>query len=331
MTKTKIDLEFPTHQFNGKFRNPWGKGRMASFKDLFRWWWERSVLGNKPKDPNYPDGYGFLSHFNGEIPSLKTDQLGFTYIGHATGLLHLGNKTILTDPFFSKRSSPVSFAGPKRIIEPALPLSTVKTLHDATIITHNHFDHLDMPSIKALGNDNTYFIPLGVGSLLQKNGITNFVEMDWGDCASMDDLQFTCLPTQHFSGRGGYADINRTLWCSWMVENKRRRIFFAGDTGYSPVFREIGDYYKEIDLAILPIGAYIPEYIMKEVHINPKEAVDIALDLNAKKAAAIHWGTLKLSDEPMDEPPKLIKDEISKRGLADNYFMIVQHGETFII
>ena len=170
----------------------------------------------------------------------------------------------------------------------------------------------------------------GIGCRSKDLDITNYQELDWWDEISFNGIRFVCTPTQHFSGRTLF-DRNETLWSSWVILGKSARLYFTGDSGYFPGFKEIGERFGPFDVAAVPIGAYKPRWFMAPVHVNPVEAVDVYLDVKVKFFVPIHWGTFQLSDEPITEPPKVLMKEVGFRKLDENLFKVLKHGETFIV
>lgn len=224
-----------------------------------------------------------------------------TWIGHSTMLVRMDGVTFLTDPVFSDRASPVAFLGPNRHVPPGVPLDELPPIH-FVLLSHDHYDHTDLPSIAALVQRGTRFIvPLEMGDLVRDAG-GEALELDWWQETQVGDVRIHCVPAQHFSGRSALGS-NRRLWAGWVVEGPTRRFYHAGDTGYFKGFQEIGQRLGPIDLAAVPIGAYDPPSIMRFVHMNPEEAVQAAADLGAKRVIAMHFGTFDLTDEPMHEPP----------------------------
>ena len=252
-----------------------------------------------------------------------------TWIGHATVLVQIDGLSFLTDPIWSDTPSPVSFAGPKRFVAPGIAMDDLPQI-DFVVISHNHYDHLDIPSLVALAdrNPNTrFFVPKGNAKLLRKHRIVNVEPLDWGQVRTIGPLAIYCLPAQHWSKRS-LNDDNDTLWSSWAVVGAEKRIFFAGDTGYFPGFAAIRSLFERFDLALLPIGAYSPTAMMRSSHLNPEEAIDAALDLNARHVLAMHFGTFDLSDEPLREPPARFRAAAQKVGLDDTRAWLVRIGET---
>ncbi|MFN8644997.1 MAG: MBL fold metallo-hydrolase, partial [Candidatus Binatia bacterium] len=209
-------------------------------------------------------------------PAAMRHNPSLTWIGHATFLVRMDGVTFLTDPIFSERASPVSFAGPARLVEPGVPLDALPPL-DFAIVSHDHYDHLDLPTIAALAHRGVpIFTPLGMGELIREAGGLA-VELDWWQSRKAGRVTITCVPAQHFSGRT-LSDGNQRLWAGWVVEGPTRRFYHAGDTGYFDGFAEIGRRIGPPDLAALPIGAYDPASIMRFVHMNPEQAMQAAVD-----------------------------------------------------
>lgn len=256
-----------------------------------------------------------------------------TWIGHATMLIQMEHLTFLTDPIWSKRPSPISFLGPNRFVKPGLAIEDLPSI-DFVVISHNHYDHLDIPTLRTLAKRDAktkFYVPLGNGPLLRKNGINNVEELDWGQSVSHAGATVHCLPTQHWSKRK-LNDTNKALWSAWAVTGQERRFYFAGDTGYFPGFEQVGERLGPFDLAAVPIGAYEPSAMMRDSHMNPEEALQAAIDLKARRAVAMHYGTFNLSDESLTEPPKRFKAaaltaEQNNTFLKDNAWLM-QIGET---
>ncbi len=316
----------PRHHDENGFRNlaPDFKPHNKGFGFL-KWQWDR-VRG---KAPEKPKSYDFkIAPNHDALLQTGAENLRVTWIGHATTLVQMEGVNILTDPMFSERCSPVSFAGPKRKMPPAPAFENLPRI-EVVMISHNHYDHLDKSTIEKLGNGPRYFVPLYLGKFLRDLGIKkeNIVELDWWQAAEFRGLQFHCTPTQHFSGRGLH-DTNQVLWCSWAVKGERHGFYFGGDTGYFSGFEEIGEKLGPFDLAILPIGAYLPRWFMAPVHVDPAQALQAYLDVRAEKMLAIHWGTFDLADEPMDQPPKDLRTAAEALGINQEKIWVFQHGET---
>jgi N-acyl-phosphatidylethanolamine-hydrolysing phospholipase D len=252
-----------------------------------------------------------------------------TWVGHSTLLVQLDGLNILTDPQWSERASPVSFAGPRRASAPGLRFDDLPPIH-LVVISHDHYDHLDVRTVRRLASRHRprFVVPLGLRAWFLALGIEDVHELDWWQSVTMRDVTVTCLPAQHFSGRT-LTTQNRSLWASWAITGSTRRFFFAGDTGYyGPLFKEIGARLGPFDLAAVPIGAYLPPTIMRFVHTTPEEALDVFADLRASRFLGIHWGTFDLAEEPLDEPPRRLLTEAYRRGLDTDHVWILSHGET---
>jgi len=264
-----------------------------------------------------------------DLPAIRDNRgaATVTWVGHATLLIQLDGVNILTDPHWSKRASPVSFAGPKRVAAPGLKFEDLPPIH-VVLISHDHYDHLDEPTVKRLARlyNPRFVVPLGIKAWLADRGITNAVELDWGQSIAFKGLTIVCTPAQHGSGRT-LVDQGRRLWSSWAVLGSQR-LYFAGDTGYYKHFKEIGDELGPFDLAALPIGSYTPRETAHPVHISPEEALQASTDLRAARFIGIHWGTFMLAREPYDEPPARITAEVARRKLDPEVVWIPKPGET---
>jgi N-acyl-phosphatidylethanolamine-hydrolysing phospholipase D len=248
-----------------------------------------------------------------------------SWVGHATFYVRLDGQSFLTDPIYSQRASPLAFAGPKRLVPPGIPLPALPAL-DFVVLSHDHYDHTDLESLRAIAARGVPFVvPTGVGELVHRAG-GGAIELGWWQETSIGGVRIHCVPAQHFSGRG-LRDRNRRLWAGWVVEGETRRFYFAGDTGYFSGFTEIGRRLGPIDLAAIPIGAYLPRAMMGRVHLNPEEAVQAARDVGAARVVGMHWGTFDLADEPLDEPPQRFLAEAARQGLEGRAF-VMKVGET---
>ena len=249
-----------------------------------------------------------------------------TWIGHATMLVRMEGTTFLTDPIFSERASPLSFAGPRRLVDPGVPPSQLPKV-DFAVLSHDHYDHTDVHSIRALVARGTRFVvPTGMGALLGSWGV-DAAELAWWEHTRIGPLKIHCVPARHFSGRT-LTDRNRRLWSGWVVEGGTRRFYFAGDTAYFAGFKEIGERLGPADLAAVPIGAYLPEAMMKPVHANPEEALRGATEAGARRILGMHFGTFDLTDEPLDEPPARFRAEAMRLGLGEDRAWVLRIGET---
>jgi len=272
-----------------------------------------------------------------DLPRVENDGTAFmnnrtaatiTWIGHSTLLIQLDGVNILTDPHWSDRASPVTFAGPKRLVPPGIPFENLPPI-DLVLISHDHYDHLDLETVRRLAelHHPVFLVPLGLKAWFVEIGITEVEELNWWESRRVKGLTVTCLPAQHFSGRALW-DRNQRLWSSWAVAGSTKRIFFAGDTGYYSVFKEIGNRLGPFDLAAIPIGAYLPRAIMKMTHLTPEEALQLLADLQGQRFVAIHWGTFDLTEEPIEEPPQRLEAEAKRLGLDVSEVWVLKHGET---
>ena len=254
------------------------------------------------------------------------------WIGHSTYLLNNGDLTILTDPVFSKRASPFSWAGPKRLIAPAISLEELPDI-DVITVSHNHYDHLDIASLKTLHKLNpnaSFLVSKGDMDLLVRSGIKNVTEFLWWEDIEVKNTLFTFTPVQHWSARG-FRDRNKSLWGGWFMQSSNHTIYHAGDTGYSDDFKETRSRLGSPDFAMIPIGGYNPRWFMNYHHVNPSESIQIALDLGVSKSFGMHWGTFRLTDEDILEPAQLIDQELKKLNLADDFFRTVKPGEIILL
>lgn len=279
-------------------------------------WLRRS--GAPPATAN--DGAFLRANAQKSVPTV-------TWIGHATVLVQMDHATFLTDPTWSETASPVSFIGPRRFAPPALALDALPPI-DFVLISHDHYDHLDLGTLRRLAAGGTRFlVPLRVSKLLRACGIGPTEELDWWDRRRIGEVEVHCVPSQHWSGRGpGRRDS--TLWAGWVVVGPSRRFYFPGDSGYFDGFREIGRRFGPFGLAAIPIGAYEPAAMMRHVHLRPEQAIEAALDVGAERLLAIHYGTFDLTDEPLDEPPRRFCAEAARRGIAAERVWTLPLGET---
>ena len=268
------------------------------------------LSGNSPSKPKHPIPLADPQPRSAAAP------LAVTWLGHATALVEIDGYRVLTDPVWSQRCSPSKTVGPSRLHPPPLPVEALPAL-DAVVISHDHYDHLDMDTVRMLGRTQRalFVTALGVGAHLREWGIPakRIVELDWNSSHTIDDLTLTCTPARHFSGR--FMSRNNTLWSSWAFAGPQHRVYFGGDTGYTSSFADIGAAHGPFDLTLLPIGAYNKSW--PDIHMNPEEAVRAHRDLNAAAPGSvlvpIHWGTYRLAPHPWAEPA----DRLIQAALAD--------------
>ncbi len=302
--------------FNGKkFRNP-GEARAKGFKDLVKWAWNRDQ--GPWQEIEDVEQYKVIADVPDSIVRVY-------FVNHSTFLIQARGINILTDPIWSKRASPFSWAGPKRMRPPGIRFEDLPPI-DLILISHNHYDHLDVSTLKKLDkNYNPRIItPLGVSKYLNNKGLDYTAELDWwGKQDITDRITVHCVPAQHFSGRG-FFDRDKTLWAGYVIQVAESHVYFAGDTGYSPFFKEIGKRFSPINVALLPIGAYLPRWFMSPVHTSPSDAVKAHFDLNAEKSFGIHYRTFPLGDDGMKEPEKDLRK--AKDSYAGVDFMLLEEG-----
>ena len=307
----------------------------------------RNPEGSPERDPNAKWSYKIFNEerkkIKIEIPEdhvvprekvledLKNNQKNdyIAWIGHATFLIKLGNTTIITDPVFSKNTGPLIF-GPKRYIPPAINLDEIPPV-DLFLLTHNHYDHQDMSTIRNFPfKKSKVVLPLKLGKYFRNYKDVN--ELDWyQEIEVNEDIKVTLLPAVHWSRRGLF-DVNKTLWGNFLIEYKGQKILFACDTGYGNIYQELGDKYGPIDLTFINIGAYnfypmMPVKDKSAYHTNPEEALQISKDLRSKKIIGMHWGTVVLSLEPIMEPPVRFKASAEKYGFNKDDAIIFKIGQ----
>ncbi len=306
--------------FDGKrfFIN--GHNADTSRKDLLKWTFGEA-RARWPKQVTSP--------FRAK-PSQRVETLHSTLIGHASFLLQLDHVNILIDPVFSERVSPVSFAGPKRVNPPGVEFDDLPPI-DLVLLTHNHYDHLDVASLRRLSQKfNPHIVgPLGIDSHLR--GSPSCTTLDWGQHHALKTLQIHAVPTYHWSARG-LRDRRKTLWCSFVITSPKGIVYHIGDTGYGAgeFSKNVARDFGGIDLAHIPIGAYEPRWFMKAHHVNPEEAVMIFNDCSAKNAIGHHWGTFQLTNEAHDAPEKHLQQALAAAHIEPHRFRAFRPGQVWI-
>tara|TARA_B100000886_G_scaffold238981_1_gene167566 strand:+ start:2790 stop:3782 length:993 start_codon:yes stop_codon:yes gene_type:complete len=258
----------------------------------------------------------------------QSDNRYAIWIGHSTFLINNGDLQILTDPIFADRASPLSWIGPRRLVPPAMRLDEMSEV-DVVTISHNHYDHLDISSLVSLQKSNPtclVLVPKGDKQLLDTVGIKNVVEFDWWDSIKVDNTIFFFTPAHHWSARG-LTDRNLSHWGGWYIQTPEMSLYHVGDSGYSADFREVRKRLGSPKYAFIPIGAYAPRWFMKAGHVDPAEALQIAVDVGAKYSFAMHWGTFSLGDEPIFEPIRELQQVRADRGYPGNFFSAPEMGE----
>ncbi|WP_343672398.1 MBL fold metallo-hydrolase [Chitinophaga sp.] len=260
---------------------------------------------------------------------LGTDGISLTFVNHATFLIQLPGINILTDPVWAKRVSPVSWFGPMRVRTPGIKMEELPVIH-LVIISHNHYDHLDLETLKKLGKrfSPKVLVPVGDKALVESVGIKDVQELDWWESVQLNpDTRITFTPAQH-SSRRGLLDKDRSLWGSYFIQSNKHSVYFGGDAGYSTHYKEIKKRLGAPEFALLGIGVYEPNWFMKPMHMNPAEAVAAYMDLDAKLGIGMHFGTFQLASEEYDQPQKELKAALEKMKISQDRFITLQEGET---
>jgi N-acyl-phosphatidylethanolamine-hydrolysing phospholipase D len=317
----------------GRFVNPYIRNLKRTFFDVLLW--KTGFYDDSLRPPSIPQGFSYplpLRPVDQHLPSV-------IWINHSTFFIKVGGIHILTDPIWSERCSPFSFFGPVRRHEPPLKLEELEKV-DYVFISHNHYDHLDKNTVASLHRlypNISWYVPNGVKKWFSKMGIFRVEEMGWWqsrDFLVPSDpsaaMKVHAVPSQHFSGRS-FCDVNKTLWVGWVVEYfnalMKKRFYFVGDTGYNPYdFKAIGNLWQTMDLALIPIGTYVPRKFMSPVHIEPRDAVRIHQEVGSKQSIAMHWKTFRLSDERMDQPPYDLYSILTQQGIDPLQFLALPPG-----
>ena len=343
-TNPYYDATQPHHRPDG-FQNRYMSFAPRGLGEVVMWKW-RAMLDGLPPTPAVPTPRvePDLAFIQANARAGAAMQPAVTWIGHATVLAQLGGLNVITDPMLTERASPVSFVGPQRAQPPGLALAQLPRI-DVVLISHNHYDHLDEASVAALnaqsGGPPLFVVPLGLKPWLAALGITNAVELDWWKSHHLGKVEIVLTPVQHWSGRG-INDRLKTLWGGFAVFAPDQHLFFAGDTGYSKDFRDIRERFADrqrpggggggggggFDIALIPVGAYEPRWFMNDQHVNPAEAVQIHLDLAAKRSLGVHWGTFNLTDEALDVPPSALATARREKGVRNEDFFLLAIGQT---
>ncbi len=332
------------------FTNNYGPAGGKPLSQLLKWQKEAYDKG-APAVPNtFVKGYEGFPVLKPDLVTLakncskdqatvqgRCQKISITWIGHATALVQIGGLNILTDPHFSERASLVQFAGPKRRVPLPVQLKELPRI-DLVLISHNHYDHLDINTVKALqaqqGGPPQFVVPLGVDLWFKDLGIsTNVQRFDWWESKSLLGVELHFVPSQHWSSRSPF-DQNATLWGGWIVKelgdvpSKGKTFYFAGDSGMTKDFADIGQRFGGFDYSLIPVGAYEPRWFMSDQHVNPDEAVQIHKDVKSKWSLGIHWGTFELTDEPLDQPIGDLPIALNKAKVPASEFVLFKHGQT---
>jgi L-ascorbate metabolism protein UlaG (beta-lactamase superfamily) len=308
------DRNFLKHFDGRRFYNP-DAPQALGFLDALRW-----KLTTRP-EPSPP----FIADVDQSIPPRKVEgrQIRITLVNHSTVLVQGSGFNLLTDPIWSERASPLSRIGPRRRRKPGVRLDDVPPI-DAVLLSHNHYDHLDLPSLRQLAalRRSTFVVAARGSRLLRSQKIEPAHELDWGESLTISGIAIHCVPAMHFSARGIF-DRNKTLWCGYLIEYPEQLVYFAGDTAFGDHFAQIREEFGSPTLALLPIGAYEPRWFMSPVHMSPEEAVQAHDILGAQTSIAIHHGTFQLADDGVDTPKKRL---LGCR--RDRAFLILNNGQS---
>jgi L-ascorbate metabolism protein UlaG (beta-lactamase superfamily) len=321
MVLALMSQSMASDHFDGKeFFNPWGVNNQKKLWDILSW----KIKGSAAP---WPD---FVETDLKPIPHPTLNSYVVTWINHSTFLIQTGTLNILIDPIWGERASPVSFAGPKRVVNAGIKFSELPKI-DLVLVSHNHYDHLDNKTLKELSDVHAplILVPLGDKDWLHKSGVKNVEEMDWFQEKRVQDTIITFLPAQHWSARGLF-DRNESLWGSWGINFKNTKIYHAGDTGLGPHFKQIREKWGAPQLALLPIGAYEPRWFMKEMHMNPADAIKAFKILEAESAVGMHFGTFQLTDEEYDAPAKVLEKNLKEEIIGPDQFLTPKIGESYI-
>lgn len=307
------------------FRNPWSH-EQHGFREVLRW---KFGLGPKAviSHPLATAAAPWTGIDPKELQTIPAHGWNVYWLGHASFLLLGAGMRILIDPVFSDYCAPFPFhfSRLKRLVPPPVALRDLPTI-DLILLTHHHYDHCDLPTLRHFPKNTMIIVAEGHRSWLQRRGFTHVQELPWWDHLKVGDVTITATPAQHFTARSLF-DRNQAHWCGWSVSGAGRRLWHAGDSGYCDGFREIGERLGPFDLSMIPIGAYEPRWFMKPMHMNPEEAVQVFQDTKTQQAIGMHWGTFSLTDEPLSEPPLLLAHCLQKQGIAPERFIAGTVGQ----
>ena len=322
----------PWHHTTEGFRNPPGSPKRNDWIKRVSWYIEKpfqAIFGEKAKISK--------NHVLKRNKALEDIEKAFgkntvTWLGHMTALLQIDGKVILTDPWFTSYATPLPPFGPKRYVAPALKLNDLPKV-DFIVISHNHFDHLDLATITNIPNKKeiTAIVPLGISEYFRDAGYERVVELDWEETITFRKIKFTALPAIHWSKRSAFYK-NDTLWASWAIRGESGvSVFFGGDAEYGPIYADIGERHGDFDLSLLSVGAFLPRIVMRGAHCIPEECIKIGADMKARNHLAMGWGTVRLGDERNEDTVRRFKSGAKKLGIRDENVWIMKIGETRMI
>ncbi|GAB5037942.1 n-acyl-phosphatidylethanolamine-hydrolyzing phospholipase d-like [Nannochloropsis oceanica] len=354
--KKSIGVRSSPVVMNGRFYNPWNTdAAMKSVKEFIELMMDRKGWPRMPPEelaelretlilpPSLARSHleAIHAHHRAMLTSPHGQNIRVSWMNHSTILVQMGGFNFLTDPIWGERCSPVSFAGPRRTFPPPHPLKDLPPI-DFVLLSHNHYDHLDVSTLETLGPDVTYYVPLGIKPWMERRGYHKCEEMSWWDEGTIRktdadghelSLTLACTPAQHWSSRNPF-DRMKSLWCSWAVMTDET----GKEEGKEDVPRQRAskiyrlptiDEYGPFDVAAIPIGAYLPRWFMKDQHIDPQAALDVHHDIKAKQSFGIHWGTFPLAGDAWNEGPRELVQTRTDRGLADDSFFLLRPGESW--
>ena len=327
----------PYHHTTSGFRNPPGSVERNPWFRRVPWILNRLIGGRENWDAEFPDDHVVPQAEALSAFKVMQGEDTLTWIGHMTALIRLDGVTVLTDPWFTEFASPIPPYGPRRYVAPGISTGDLPPI-DVVVISHNHYDHLDLPTLDLLPNKDgiTAIVPLGLGHYFEERSYGTVIELDWYDSAMVNALTITALPVIHWSKRS-FFKTNDTLWAGFAIEgsdnkgSQRKRLYFGGDAEYGPIYKEMGKSYDGFDLAIISIGAYLPRKVMNGAHCVPETCFQLGLDLGAHTLLGIHWGTVRLGDDGFDDPPKGFVAAGRQAGIPDDRVWIMRIGETRIL
>lgn len=334
MTASSASPSSDHHDPTGGFRNPWPSAESHGLGEFLRW---MATYDRRP-DPTKRGSLPTAAPAP-VCPRAPADALTLTWVGHSTFLIQIGGVNVLTDPMWSACASPVRVVGPRRFMPPGIALSALPPI-DLVVQSHDHYDHLDLPTVRALAArfpTAEWMVPLGLSGWIARRGVRRVRQLDWWEEVEVAAVRVGAVPAQHFSGRGPRR--NRSLWCGWTLRAPAldRAVYFVGDTGDFPGFGEIADRRGPFDAVLMPIGAYDPRWFMRPAHLDPEEAVRAYAGIASRQPGrplcmvAMHWGTFKLTEEPLREPPERLRRAWRDAALPDPLLHVPQHGETITL
>lgn len=311
-----------TDHFDGKQFHNYNGVQAKGFREALAW-----MLSGRDKKP-----WGaFHNEPPGPPPPARVagSQVRVTFVNHSTVLLQFDSLNVMTDPVWYERTSPFQWVGPERNRPPGVRFDDIPKI-DILLLSHNHWDHLDIETVKKLcqRDQPRVYCPLGVKAFLEEQGCQHVTEMDWNNSLAFNDsTMIHCIPAQHFSGRGMF-DRDATLWCGFLIDSKAAgKLYFVGDTGYGTFFKKIGEQFGPIRLSLVPIGAFRPAWFMSPIHCSPDQAVQIHEDIRSEQSVAIHYGTFPLADDGENEPVDELRKALKNKPQFADRFWTLREGE----